>query len=337
MKPYNAVKSSGGVAPKVSVVMPVYNTEKFLAEAVDSVLRQGFPDLELVAVDDGSSDASLSILKSYAEVDSRIKIVSRPNTGIVGALNDGLQVAQGSYIARLDADDVATSAWLRLLSEHLNSRLDCVIVSSGAMQIDHAGRVLGAMPQAEDHETIMSQLLTGRGSAIIHSGCMFRSSTAVAVGGYAANSAPAEDLDFFLRLAEHGRVAHLPQPLVHLRRHVDSSTALSDQKRAHELKISILRGAYARRSMQFDPSNMRLINHPASEAEAFAVWVLLAFRSREWRTGIHYLGRTALALLRSPTALCSMIKRLVFAVIPNVLRRLVASWRRGSKHPTELV
>ena len=94
-------------APTVSVVMTVYNTERYVGEAVDSVLAQTFPDFEFIIVDDGSTDRSASILRDRAARDRRIRLVSRPNTGIVRAANEGIELAAGRYIARMDSDDVS--------------------------------------------------------------------------------------------------------------------------------------------------------------------------------------------------------------------------------------
>ncbi len=93
--------------PLISVVMPVYNARQYLAEAVESILAQTFGDFEFVCVDDGSTDDSLAILNDFAKRDPRVKIVSRPNTGVWKALNDGIEVSRGQLIARMDADDVS--------------------------------------------------------------------------------------------------------------------------------------------------------------------------------------------------------------------------------------
>ncbi|HEX5242322.1 MAG TPA: glycosyltransferase family 2 protein, partial [Tepidisphaeraceae bacterium] len=93
-------------SPALSVVMPVYNCQRHLAAAMESVLAQTFHDFELIAVDDGSQDKTLKILRQFEKKDSRIRVLSRPNTGIVGALNDGLAMAQADLIARMDGDDI---------------------------------------------------------------------------------------------------------------------------------------------------------------------------------------------------------------------------------------
>ena len=93
--------------PIVSVVMPVYNTEAYLTDSVESILGQTFLDWELICVDDGSSDGSLDILRRYERSDPRVRVITRPNTGVARARNDGMRVAGGRYIAAMDSDDVA--------------------------------------------------------------------------------------------------------------------------------------------------------------------------------------------------------------------------------------
>ena len=92
-------------SPLVTVVMTVFNGQPYLEAALQSIRSQTFCDYECVVVDDGSTDDTLAILQRWAEDDARLRILSRPNTGIVGALNDGLAAATGQFIARMDADD----------------------------------------------------------------------------------------------------------------------------------------------------------------------------------------------------------------------------------------
>ena len=93
--------------PLVSVILPVYNAEQFIGQALESMLQQTFDDFELIAIDDGSTDHSLEILKKYASADKRIKILSREHSGLVASLNRGVETARGKWIARMDADDIA--------------------------------------------------------------------------------------------------------------------------------------------------------------------------------------------------------------------------------------
>ena len=89
-------------APIVSVVMPVYNSEAYLADSIGSILAQTFTDWELICIDDGSRDGSLEVLRRYERVDPRVHVFTRPNTGVTRARNDGIAVARGLYIAAMD-------------------------------------------------------------------------------------------------------------------------------------------------------------------------------------------------------------------------------------------
>src|SRR3954466_3389537 len=93
--------------PTVSVVMPVYNTEAYLADSIGSIFAQTFTDWELICIDDGSNDGSLDVLRHYERADPRVRVITRPNTGPTRARNDGIAVSRGRYIAVMDSDDVA--------------------------------------------------------------------------------------------------------------------------------------------------------------------------------------------------------------------------------------
>ncbi|WP_434290090.1 glycosyltransferase [Clostridium botulinum] len=92
---------------KISVVMPVYNSEKYLNQSIESILTQTYKNFEFIIINDGSTDTSLNIIKKYANADRRIKVISRENKGLVYSLNEGLSVSKGEYIARMDADDIS--------------------------------------------------------------------------------------------------------------------------------------------------------------------------------------------------------------------------------------
>src|SRR6185369_10026020 len=94
-------------APLISVALPVYNGEKYLAEAIDSILAQTFTDFELLIIDDGSTDNSLAILKQYKQRDDRIRLIARENRNLATTLNDLIDLAQGEWVARMDQDDIA--------------------------------------------------------------------------------------------------------------------------------------------------------------------------------------------------------------------------------------
>src|SRR5690606_34355737 len=111
---------------RVSVILPAYNAERHIEEAVESILSQTFDDCELIALDHGRTDATRAILEKIARRDARVRLVSRPNKGLVATLNEGLLLSRGEYIARMDADDVSHPERLRLQVEYLDSNHDVV-------------------------------------------------------------------------------------------------------------------------------------------------------------------------------------------------------------------
>jgi glycosyltransferase involved in cell wall biosynthesis len=201
-------------APTVSVVMPVYNTEAYLGDALDSVLAQTFTDWELICVDDGSNDGSLDVLRRYEWADPRIRVISRPNTGVTRARNDGIALARGRYIAAMDSDDIALAERFRRQVDYMESHPECVGLGA-------AVRIVGPdlMPikdelKALDHETIDHQTLTGSGIAIRQPVAMFRTEAVRSIGGYREECFVNEEGDLYLRLAEIGRLANLPDILL---------------------------------------------------------------------------------------------------------------------------
>src|SRR5688572_17248865 len=172
-------------APTVSVVMTVYNTERYVAEAVDSVLGQTFRDFEFIIIDDGSTDGSPFILRNAAARDPRIRLVSRPNTGIVRAANEGIALAAGPYIARMDSDDVCLPRRLETQLRYLDEHPECVLVGSRVTVVDPYGSPVLESMQPLTHEEIDAELLgSGGGWAIVQPSAMMRTDAVRRVGGY---------------------------------------------------------------------------------------------------------------------------------------------------------
>ncbi len=207
-------------APKVSVLMPVYNAERYVAEATRSILDQTFGDFEFLIIDDGSTDGSRAILERFAAEDPRIRLISRPNTGYLVALNQMLALAEGELLARMDADDVARSDRFERQVRYLGENPDCVLVGSRVTVIDPDGRPLTVMSRALSHEEIIGGLLTGEGGQLVyHPSVMFRKWAVDEVGPYREEFYLCEDVEFFLRMAEVGRIVNLPETLVRYREH----------------------------------------------------------------------------------------------------------------------
>lgn len=216
--------------PLVSVVMPAYNAERYLTESLDSVLAQTLQNFELIVVDDGSTDKTLEILKSYQNRDDRVRVISRPNTGIVGALNDGLAAAKGEFIARLDADDIAFPERFSKQVAYLNEHPDCVVVGSYVLLIDSEGSPISEAEVMITHKEIDENHINGSPWQIYHTAVLMRRSIAEKIGGYREGYTAAEDVDFFMRMVEHGQVFNLPVPLTKYRQHLSSIGHTSENK-----------------------------------------------------------------------------------------------------------
>ncbi|MCU1228668.1 MAG: glycosyltransferase [Acidobacteria bacterium] len=206
------------VAPRVSVVLPVWNGERFLVRAIESVLAQTFTSLELLVIDDGSTDETAAIARGFAARDARVVVVTREHGGVAQALNAGIAAARGQYIARMDADDVSFPSRLQRQIEFLDARPDCVAVGTAVEIIDEIGEHVGTKTFAETHDEIESELIGGT-SAIAHPTVLARRDALVAVGGYELDRYPSEDYDLWIRLVEKGQLANLREPLLAYRRH----------------------------------------------------------------------------------------------------------------------
>jgi glycosyltransferase involved in cell wall biosynthesis len=206
----------------ISILMPVYNGARYLPAAVESVLAQTYGDFELVAVDDGSTDGSHDILRRYARADRRVRVMSRPNTGIVGALNDAASAATGFLLARLDSDDIASPDRLERQMAYMSANPDCVALGSSAWIIDSDGAVVDLIAPPTGHADIERELMKGNGGAILHPAAMFRRDAFDRIGGYDPAFTAAEDVDLYFRLIAEGRLANLPEPLIRYRQHTKS-------------------------------------------------------------------------------------------------------------------
>ena len=235
--------------PAVSVVMSAYNAERYLREAMDSMLAQTFRDFELILIDDGSKDATTKIANEYAAKDNRIRVISRPNKGLTVSLNEGLGLARAPLIARMDADDVALPQRFERQVAFLDDHPDVVVVGSHVELVDPYGVHIGNVEYPADHAAIDKRLIEkGEGGVLPHPATMLRADAVRQVGGYREQFNNSEDLDLWLRLAEIGRVANVPEILLKYRRDLSS---VSHTKRDNQMRLkSIIMGeAYDRRGL----------------------------------------------------------------------------------------
>jgi len=204
-------------APRVSIVLPVHNGARYLALAVDSMLAQTFDDFELLLLDDGSSDNSLAIAKSYAARDPRVQVHALAHRGLSATLNDGLVLARAPLIARMDSDDIAWPERLALQVAFLDANPHVAVVGSNVRYMDEFGTVRPVAPLPCAPSDLKSKMIFG--CVLVHPTVVMRTREVLAVGGYRPPFALAEDYDLWLRMEEHGALANLPDILLDFRRH----------------------------------------------------------------------------------------------------------------------
>ncbi len=236
--------------PRVAVLMPVYNAEPFLQEAIDSILRQTLGDFELLAVDNASTDGSRAILEKAARLDHRVRVVACDEPGIVNALNAGLTRVHSEFVARMDADDIAQPGRLALQVQYLRSNEDVIAVGCRCLVVDEEGDPLEIRGSVTEHDSIQEGLLRGRVSYLCHSAMMFRAQALAAVGGYRSDVGVSEDLDLYLRLAEIGRLGNAPELAMTIRRWPESTTKRQTSEQFAWSREKIINDAFRRRGIK---------------------------------------------------------------------------------------
>lgn len=196
----------------ISVVIPVYNCARYLTRAVGSILHQDRRDIEVIAVDDGSTDGSGALLQSLARTDQRLRVLQQPHVGVTTALIRGCAAARGTFIARQDADDISASNRLRRLASFLEQHPDAVLVSSGIRVLGPQEEVLVDIPSPAVAE-MADVIAKAEHRSLIGGAVMFRAAAYRQVDGYHAHFRFAEDLDLHLRLMEVGTAGFLPDLL----------------------------------------------------------------------------------------------------------------------------
>ena len=245
--------TAAAAAPAVTVLMAVHNGAEYLRQTVDSILSQTFGDFEFLIYDDGSTDDAPAVLAGYAATDARVRVVTQANRGLTRTLNTGLAEARGPLVARMDADDVARPQRLATQVAYMAGHPECVLLGSAVEFIDPAGRPIGPKPgMLLDHEAIDRDLMR-KGWPVVHPAVVMRRAAALAIGGYAEAYVTNQDHDLFLRLAEVGRVANLPDVLLQYRQHF-KSVSISKSREQGETVERILRQAYDRRGLTLPPT-----------------------------------------------------------------------------------
>lgn len=297
-----AAVATGGApeaaTPRVSILIPAYNAQRYVVEAVESMLAQTYNDFECIVVDDGSTDRTSQLLSALQRRDARVRPLRVPHGGIVDALNAGVDAARGELIARMDADDVAAPDRLEAQVRYMDEHPDVVALGSKVLLVDPFNSPLWEIDVKLEHREIEAELLRGNGWALFHPTSMIRRDAMMRIGRYRPEYQWSEDIDLFLRLAEVGKLANTATATLRYRQHFSSvnRTKLELQIRRVE---RLLADAHRRRSLPFPPDFRFEPVAQLGPYEQVMAWGRRALINRNFRVA----RRHAVAAVRlSPTA-----------------------------------
>ena len=305
--------------PRVSVVIPAFQSESRIGVALSRLARQTFTDFEVVVVDDGSSDDTSGVVRRAMEVDSRIRLLERANEGIGAARNHGIEAAEGEVLAFLDDDDLWHPCKLEQQLARFDAAPDAAVVSCYSALVDVDGRLLGwRMGGAPDgdvyREMLEWDMVSGGSVALVARGPL------EAVGGFDASLPDRADWDLWIRLARRHRFASVPRTLVGYTRRPGSVS------QSYERMLDYGRAVLAK-AREADPSISDAEHRALLAREQFAAACFCLADDRNalaWR----YLSR---ALRSGPTIVLARPRRwgvMVMLALSTALPRRV--YRRGA-------
>lgn len=287
--------------PKVSVLMAVYNGDRYLREAIDSILGQTFQDFEFLIINDGSTDRTREVILSYD--DPRIRLVDNEhNLGLTQSLNRGLMLAKGEFVARQDGDDISEPERLAKQVAFLEANPEVALLGTWYKKIDAQGSLIGLRELPCDYTQIRWSLLFF--CPLVHSAVMLRKPTVVEqLGTYDESFSYSQDYEFWSRIARHFPVANLNEPLVQYRVSPGSMTATYGVKvedepfRIRAANMHHLLGLLGwNESKEWEMSEQHLQT------------MILLFLGTRTGLNLQEAGKSAEALLRLHTGFCHYYK-----------------------------
>lgn len=225
------------IKPLVTVLMPVFNGEKFLSESIESILSQSFNNFEFLLIDDCSSDKSVQLIKSYN--DNRIKLLqNNHNMGQAATMNRGIFEANGEFICRLDQDDVSTLERLEIQVKEMYKN-DNTIIGTWAQVINQDSKIIGYVKHPIDNHSIVDSLSIN--CALTHSSICVRKNHLIKLGGYSLKYNFAMDWELWIRASSNKiKFLNIPDFLVKIRSHPKQATRLNISKLNFD-KLSLIR------------------------------------------------------------------------------------------------
>lgn len=228
-----SIQNSGNLlnesAPLVSVIVPAYNHEAYIAECVRSILEQDYPHIDLIIINDGSTDSTDQKVCALAEeYFSRFRYISKKNEGLIKTLNLGLRLAHGEYLCELASDDILLRGSIRKRIEYLVSRPAVDVVFADAFILNEQGRTTERLmvnrKSFRSSEHTVQDLIEGRAKIFFPSG-MFRKSFLERLGGFDEDFRDYEDVAMKFQLAIHANIDYLDEPVLYYRRHGSNTSS----------------------------------------------------------------------------------------------------------------
>jgi glycosyltransferase involved in cell wall biosynthesis len=223
----------------ITVLMSIYNGERFIRESISSVLNQSFKEFEFIIINDGSTDSSEHIIREFCSLDKRINLFNKQNSGLTKSLNLGIKMAKGEWIARIDDDDICEPERLEVQYSYAKANKSLVLIGSDFSTIDFNSLKLKVY-KSTNQDNRLKKLLLKKKSIFPHSSFFINNDSIRKINGYNERIKRSQDYDLCLRLSEIGEIACIKEPLVRIRKHnyqishedngmrqiVDSSVAL---------------------------------------------------------------------------------------------------------------
>lgn len=319
----------------ISVVMPAYNAEHYVAEAVESVLGQTYRDFEFVVVDDGSTDDTGAILRRYAAQDPRIRLIGGEHRDLAGALNLGVNTATRPWVARMDADDVARPDRFekQLAAAAANPRV--LVWGSYCCHVNAAGKVLSVSRTGPTTEAEFENLRRrGEDVYVHHPTWLARRDTILRLGGYDSRFDSCEDFELLDRIAELGPVLAVPEPLLMYRVHSGSSTARRFFSMRHKADYVVARrrARMAGQTLTWEQFEDACRRRPLPAKAAAALHAASMFYYR--KAGLNFGEGRALRACACFTAAAAMnpaysVRRVWRQVLSGTARRMKAGGLTG--------
>ena len=255
--------------------MPCFNSADFVAESIESILSQTFTDFELILIDDGSTDATLGILKQYAAKDNRIVVIEKEHTGSADSRNWGIRASQGGWIAILDSDDIALPTRLEQQLAYVSKKPELVMLGSDFIPMGSSVYIIKKHHYPSKHYDLVKRLQRSM-SFPPHSSFIYRTEIVKRIGGFNPRYVPSEDTDLYLRLAEQGRIAYMNKPLVKIRKHSNNiSIGREETQVLHALAAVVCH--FLRNKNTPDPSACG----KDEDWRAFVEWIALRAEQQE--------------------------------------------------------